>query len=118
MKYIVKDQIGENGITLQDGQKVFEVIFPELSQNHEVELDFTDVKIIASPFLNAAIGQLLRDLSSDELNRLLKITNLSVLARPVLKRVIENAKQYYANDAIRQAIETVVEIEADRTNAD
>ncbi|MDF5723445.1 MAG: STAS-like domain-containing protein [Rhizonema sp. PD37] len=41
--------------------------------NIPVELDFGEVDIFASPFFNFAIGQLLRDIKSKDLNRLLKV---------------------------------------------
>lgn len=53
--------IGANCITLDDGQQVYNAIHPELTAGHPVELDFDRVEIFASPFFNAAIGQLLKD---------------------------------------------------------
>jgi hypothetical protein len=55
------------------------------------------VKIFASPFFNAAVGQLVKDFKPDSLNRLLKVQNLSPLGQDVLKRVIENAKLYFSS---------------------
>jgi hypothetical protein len=57
-----------------------------------VELDFENVTVLASPFLNAAIGRLLKDIKPSNLNRLLKITNLVPTGLAVLRRVIENSK--------------------------
>lgn len=87
---------GTNCITSQDGQKVHDVIYPELKKGEQVILDFAGVQMIASPFFNAAVGLLLRDLSTEDLNRCLKITNLPLYARPILKHVISNAKDYYS----------------------
>jgi hypothetical protein len=107
-RYVIRDLVGENCITLDDGQTIYDLIHPRLQAGHSVELDFEGVKIVVSPFLNAAIGQLLRDLSPDDLNAHLKITNLSVLARPVLQRVIANAKEYYSDPAVRKAVDEVM----------
>jgi len=117
MKYDVQALTGENCITLDDGQKIYEQIHPRLQAKESVELDFTDVKIVASPFLNAAIGQLLRDISPDDLNTYLKISNLSLISRPVLRRVIENAKAYYGNDAVREAVDEVIDAAARSSDA-
>jgi len=117
MKYNVREEIGVNSITSDDGQKVYSVIYPELHLLRTVELDFTDVKIVASPFLNAAIGQLLKEFTPEQLNKYLKITNLSVLSRPILRRVIENAKDYYGSDIVRQAVDSVI-AEKSRTDVD
>lgn len=109
LRYSVKENVGPNGITLQAGQRVYDAIYPQLSQHQPVELDFADVRIVASPFLNAAVGQLLRDLSSDDLNAYLKIVNLSSVSRPILKRVIENAKQYYTSESYREAVNAMLQ---------
>jgi STAS-like domain of unknown function (DUF4325) len=110
MKFDVHDLVGEHAITLDDGQRVFDLIHPTLAAGHPVELDFSRVSIYASPFFNAAIGQLLRDLKSDELNRLLKMEGLNPVGRDVARRVIENSKQYYsATEDYRKAQHEVLE---------
>lgn len=73
-----------------------------------VELDFERVDVYASPFFNAAFGQLLKDIKSEELNRLLKICNLVPAGLAVLKRVIENSKQYYSDENFRKAQDEVL----------
>jgi hypothetical protein len=64
--------------------------------------------VYASPFFNAAIGQLLKDIKSEDLNRLLKICNLVPAGLAVLKRVIENSKQYYSDENFRKAQDEVL----------
>lgn len=59
MKYHICKIVGQNCITLQDGQKVYDAIYPELKAGHPVELDFAEVEIFASPFFNFAIGHLM-----------------------------------------------------------
>lgn len=108
MKIGIKDLVGENCITLDDGTNIYKRIHPELLADRSVELDFTGVSVFASPFFNAAIGQLLKDNSSEKLNRLLKITNLTSAGVTVIRRVIENAKQYYSDPKIKQAIDDVL----------
>ena len=117
MNYSIKENVGANGITLQDGQKVYDAIYPELKENREITLDFAEVRIVASPFLNGAIGQLLRDLSPDDLNRYLKFVNLPPVTRPILKRVIDNAKDYYTSATVRQAVDEAVSVEAGGNDA-
>lgn len=103
MKCIIQRMVGEDAITLDDGQSVHDRIKPELLAGHEVELDFEGVSVFASPFFNAAIGQLLKDLQPDDLNRLLQVQNLNSTGRDVLRRVIENAKRYYASPDYQEA---------------
>lgn len=110
----IKEIIGENCITLDDGQKIYDLIYPKLKNSEVVKLDFSGVRIFASPFMNAAIGQLLRDIPSEELNKLLDIDRQSMTAvgLSVLRRVIQNAKEYYSDDRVKQAVDTVLDTES------
>ncbi len=95
MRIKVKELIGENAMTLDDGNAIYTQIHEALIQGTLVELDFDGVKVFASPFFNAGIGQLLSDLSPDMLNTRLKFDRLSEFGARILRRVIENAKDYY-----------------------
>lgn len=108
MRYEVKDLVGEYGITLDDGQRIYDLIHSHLLDGERVELDFSGVEVLASPFFNAAIGQLLKDISSEQLNRLLVVSNLVPAGMRALRRVIENSKQYYSNPRFRQALDEVL----------
>lgn len=110
--YNIRNLIGGICITLDDGEKVYDLIHPELIAGNLVELDFTGVDIIASPFLNAAIGELLKDLQPEDLDRLLKVSNLIPLGMRVMKRVIKNSKEYYSDEKIRKAVDEVLRKQA------
>ena len=102
MKLNIYELVGENCITMEDGQKVYDLIHPELLAGQPVELDFERVDVYASPFFNVAIGQLLRDIKSEDLNRLLKVSNMTSAGLAVLRRVIENSKRYYSDENFRR----------------
>jgi len=104
----VHDIVGENAITLEDGQAVYDLIAPKLASGQQVAVDFRGVQVFASPFFNAAFGQLLRDAKAADLNRLLTISHLIPTGLDVLRRVIENAKQYYSSPDYRAAQEQVL----------
>src|SRR5882672_7658823 len=109
MRLTVRDVVGENAITLEDGQGVFDRIAPVLVSGQPVELDFAGVTVFASPFFNAAIGQLLKDLKPDDLNRLLHVLNLVPAGLDVVRQVIQNAKEYYSMPNYREAQQKVLE---------
>ncbi|MBX3648730.1 MAG: STAS-like domain-containing protein [Rhodocyclaceae bacterium] len=105
----VKELVGENAMTLDDGEAIYARIHAPLKQGETVELDFDGVQVFASPFFNAGIGRLLADLTADGLNARLKFEHLSDFGARVLRRVIENAKDYYAASAEqREAIDRIV----------
>lgn len=105
----VKELVGENAMTLDDGEAIYARIHDPLTHGETVELDFDGVQVFASPFFNAGIGRLLGELTADTLNARLKFAHLSDFGARVLRRVIENAKDYYAAPADqRQAIDRIV----------
>lgn len=109
MEINIRDMIGIRCITKDDGQKIYDIIHPELLKNKPVILDFKGVHQFASPFFNFAIGQLLKDLSRDELKRLLEIKNLVPDGRLVVNRVIENASKYHQDVNYRQIVDSILE---------
>ncbi|WP_445630565.1 STAS-like domain-containing protein [Nostoc sp. DSM 114167] len=112
MKHEILTLISKNCITPSDGQKVYDLVYPELLAEHQVELDFAGVEIFASPFFNFAIGQLLRDIEPDKLNRLLKFSNLNAVGKQILKLVIENSKRYYSDPNFRSRLDQVISEQA------
>ena len=104
MKLQVKEIAGTNCITLEDGKALYEKIYPELKAGRPVELSFKEVRVFASPFFNAGIGQLLRDISAPILNRLLTVTDLPPNGIETLKKVIENSRQYYSSEENQRAV--------------
>jgi hypothetical protein len=100
----IKTQIGKNCITIGDGQKIYKALHKILTRNGTAILDFDGVEVFASPFFNAAIGQLLRDIEPETLNRHLKVESLSPVGTDTLHRVIENSKKYYGNPDYQKSI--------------
>lgn len=107
IKTSVHSMIGENCMTIDDGQQIYDVIYPELAAGHPVELDFDRVEIFASPFFNAAIGQLLKDIEPDDLNRLLLISSLNLNGQNTMRRAIEHSKRYYSEEGMRKIIDDI-----------
>lgn len=113
MKYNVKSIVGENCITFEDGEKIYEIVYSGLVNEQEIELDFTGVRIFASIFFNVAIGKLLSDFSSDYLNQMLHFGGLSAHGNQVLRRVIKNAQEFYSNPRHKEAVEKVISLHSE-----
>ncbi len=103
----IQNIIGENCITLEDGEKVYKMILPVLDKDQDVELDFTGVRIYASPFFNGAVGKLLGKFTPEELNMRVKFEGLSDHGKQILRRVTQNARKYYSNDKFRNAVDKI-----------
>ena len=103
MKCAVREVVGEDAITTEDGQVIYERIRSELASGRDVELDFEGVTTFATLFFNAAIGHLLKDFTPDILNDHLRVVHLVPAGHSSLLRVIENAKNYYSSEDYREA---------------
>jgi hypothetical protein len=109
VRYSVASLVGKYSMTSDDGETVYELIHPALKAGQPTELDFAGVEVVASPFLNNAVGRLLEDTSPADLNRLLTIMNMSAPTLHLLRKVIENAKRYYSDPAARRAQDAVIQ---------
>lgn len=98
MKIIAKDLVGSNAISMQSGQILYEKISKPLLAGEVIEIDFKDVELFASPFFNASIGFLIKDIKVSELQKQLKLTNISEVGRQLLNHVISNAIKYYEKE--------------------
>lgn len=108
MKYKVYELIGENSISQKAGQQIYDLIHPQLQAGKPVELDFAGVRRFLSVFFNFAIGQLLRDIKAEDLDRLLVVSNLNPLGQETYDNVIDNAKRYYSDEQYREAVDEMV----------
>ena len=108
MDLIVKDIAGSNGIAFDAGQKVYDRIRDEVLAGRHVLLDFAGVRVFASPFFNAAIGQFLRDLTTEELMDRVAFANLQPVGEQVLARVVKNSRQFYHDPQARKALDSVL----------
>lgn len=98
MKYLVKDIVGRNAISMQSGEFLYKVIHGPLTSGDNVALDFDGVELFASPFFNNSIGLILRDINISDLQKRLKFENLSPVGLQLLNLVISNAIRFYSSD--------------------
>jgi hypothetical protein len=84
-------------ISAEDGQKVFDKVEALFKDDRKVIISFDRVSTLISLFLNVSIGQLYGSFSEDEIRAKLQVDGLSGDDMALLKRVVDNAKKYYAN---------------------
>ncbi len=84
-------------ISAEDGQKVFDKVEALFKDGRMVIISFDRVSMLISLFLNVAIGQMYGSFSEDEIRAKLQVDGLSGDDMELLKRVVDNAKKYYAN---------------------
>lgn len=116
MRILVKDLLideedgttYDDAMTYDDGEKLYDLIVPQLQVNKVVELDFSEVETTSTLFLNAAIGRLYGSFDAATLEQLLKFCNLTPLDCEILKMVIEDSKKYYTDPVYQAAVDKVM----------
>jgi len=91
-----------NAVTPDAGDVLYDKIVVNLQNNVETYIDFMNISYLTSAFLNSAIGQLYSKYSSEQLNSLLHVLNLSENDLKIFKKVTDRARNYFGNeDAIK-----------------
>ena len=97
-------------VASDDGQKVYERLNIAFETDRNVVLSFLNVTTLTSAFLNAAIGQLYGQFSEEKIRSLLKVEDAEQDDLALLKRVVENAKQYFRDpERFNQIVEETQE---------
>jgi hypothetical protein len=99
------DLIGEDCITLQEGQKLYPVLKHAIESKQGLIVDLARIEVVASPFLNASFGLLLKDYSREQLRCYIAFCNATADQLETLRRVIDNSEQYWKNEQMRTAID-------------
>ena len=73
LKVFLEKIVGENCASIDDGDKVLNLVRPELVKGYTVELDFEGVKLVLTPFLNTCFGKLL-----EQFGREMTMTHVSM----------------------------------------
>jgi transcriptional regulator len=82
-------------VSTEEGEKVYELIKESFNRQEQVRIDFSDLKLIISTFLNASIGQLYGIYSTEFIQQHLDVQNMSQDDLNTLKLVTDRAKEYF-----------------------
>ena len=80
-----------------DGQKIHDRLAAAFREGYRVSLSFYNVRIVTSAFLNVAIGQLYGEFTEAQIGAALEVSDMDIDDVALLRRVIENAKQYFVD---------------------
>lgn len=103
----VKDVIQRTQATVRtEGVKVYETIEKYLDKKEKVEVDFSNITIVVSSFLNAAIGKLYGKYSDEVIEQNIEVLGLNDDDIELLNDiVIPNAKSFFENQSKIETIE-------------
>lgn len=103
---------GSAAVSDTDGQKVFEKINKALKTGNSVVLDFLNIDMVISAFLNTAAGQLYKENYDVEyLRNNIKVANMNNDDKEILATVLKRAKEYYQNPEYRKNLEKALKEE-------
>ncbi len=95
-KILVYKLFGNLAVSDDDGEILHEEIEKALSKGSKVTVDFNNVDVVLTQFLNAAIATLYERHNSEELKEKLVITGLK--STDSLRKVIARAKSFYTDE--------------------
>ena len=82
-------------VSTDDGESVFERIEKAFKNDVKVILDFNNIKLITSTFLNSSVGKLYGIYESEFLKSHLGLANMGDDDLVLLKKVVDRAKEYF-----------------------
>lgn len=74
MVIIIKNHVSMPS-SYADGEKIFNLIYPEIDKNESVSVSFDGIDSVPSAFINAAFIRLLERFSFEHIKNYLKITD-------------------------------------------
>lgn len=105
-RIFVFELAGKNAISMQNGDKLYKLIHPHLLAGDSIAIDFNGVSLFASPFFNASIALLLKDIPLEKLQKQISFENLNDVGRDLLNHAIGNAISFYNNsETVSKAID-------------
>lgn len=100
----------KKGVTPDEGEPIYSQIISSFKEGDNVILDFGDVEMMTTAFLNVVIGNLYKDYTSEQLKSMLSFANLTESIAVRIKRVTDNAKLFYSNEEkFNQEIEEAID---------
>jgi hypothetical protein len=103
----VRENVGENCLSITDGQKLYDLIIADVKSGKAIALDFEGVKRFASPFFNFGLGQLFGIVDAAKFDDLVHLSNLNPVGESVWQVVRVSAERYYSDQKYRDAVDYV-----------
>ena len=90
----------EFAVSPEDGDSVFNLIKEKVDFKEKIVIDFSNIDIITTAFLNNAIGKLYNIYDKEKLNQYISMKNISKSDLDLVKKVIERAKIKFSKEDI------------------
>ena len=93
MRIQLAELIGPQCTALGEGDTLYQQLYPEMKAGQSVELDFSGVETLFSPFLMGSFGKLLQHFEKETLMQRLILCNVSQENLKMVNEFIDRAEQ-------------------------
>ncbi len=107
LRVFLKKTVGENCSSVDDGEKVLNLIRPELIQGSSVELDFQGVKLVLTPFLNTCFGTLLEQFGREVTMTHVNMRNISDELLQRINNFINRKEEEFTQSRDRKLLQEI-----------
>lgn len=84
-------------ISSEDAVELFKVLDATLESKNKLVIDFSEIELLLSVFLNVSIGQLYSKYDFDFLDKSISYEHIDPDDKITLEKVISRAKQYFSD---------------------
>lgn len=109
MKIKLSDNVGAHCASIDDGQKIYNIVAPEFRKGESVELDFEGVQSVLTPFLHNCIGRLLAEYEKETVMERLVMCNLSAKHLQQVNLYIDRKDEEQFEDDSRDSLRDMFE---------
>ena len=102
MKIELFSVVGDTGSSIDDGEKLYQLLYPELKSGSSVDLDFSGVKQMFTPFLNSSFGRLLDHFEKETLMERINLCHIDGAHLRRVNEFIDRKEQVNADTAARE----------------
>jgi hypothetical protein len=107
MRIQLIETIGSECVSLDQGEKVYQLLLGELKEKKSVEVDFQGIQTLFSPFLMGCLGKLLGHFEKEVLMQRLAFCNISSEHLKAVNEFIDRAE---ARSTEQGALQTMKEL--------
>ncbi len=107
LRVLLEKTVGKNCSSIDDGEKILNLIRPELIKGFSVELDFEGVKLVLTPFLNTCFGKLLEQFGREITMTHVSMRNISDELLQQINNFINRKEEEFTQSRDRKLLQEI-----------
>ena len=107
LRVLLEKTVGKNCSSIDDGERILNLIRPELTKGFTVELDFEGVKSVLTPFLNICFGKLLEQFGREVTMTHVSMRNISDELLQRINNFINRKEEEFTQSRDRKLLQEI-----------